>query len=371
MVVLLHFGYDIIDRKYVVNKKEKKIVEFIYHQYLSGYSYYDIINQCNEKNYKTKKGLQFKKNSIYEILHNEKYTGTYIYNKSSGNNRHNMNDNIVRIENSFEPIISKEVFKEVQEKTKRNKKSSAEYKAKEIYLLSGIIYCGKCGARYTGQTTHKNKNGKSYSSSYYVCSNRNKIGKCDNHRIDRYLIENEVTKVLYEKILNGNSVDILLEKVQIEYNNLLSKNNTYLNELKQELKEVNKQIDNLILLASKKPLNSIVAKIEVLETQREDIEFRLNHLDISLDNKITAEKVKNVLNRDIKELKNGSKMELKKIINKYIKRIIVNDDNITIDYVFTEIEDVLNIKGSGSPRPYIFKTQLDVFKFISKIRRVK
>lgn len=359
-------GYDIIDRKYFVNKKESEVIKFIYSKYLNGYSYYDIIEQCNSKGYHTKKGVHFKKNSIYEILHNEKYTGTYIYNKSSGNNRHNTNENLVRIENAFEPIISKEIFEEVQKKTEKNKKSSAEYKAKEVYLLSGIMFCGKCGARYTGQTTHKVKNGKDYSSSYYVCANRNKIGKCTNHRIDRYLIENEVTKVLYDRILNGNSVETLIEKVQIEYNKLLEKNNTYLNELKQELKEVNKQIDNLILLAEQNPLKSILNKIEVLENHKEDIEFRLNHLDISSGNTITADKVKGILEKDIKELRNGSKIELKKIINKYIKRIIVNDDNIEVDYVFTEVEDVLNIKEYGSPRPYIFKTTIEISKIIRK-----
>lgn len=101
----------------------------------------------------------------------------------------------------------------------------------------------------------------------------------------------------------------------------------------------------------------------------EDIEFRLNHLDITLDNKITANKIKEILNKDISELKSGSKMELKKIINKYIKKIIVYDDKITIDYTFTNIEEVLNITLHVSPRPYIFKTVLNVLEFISKERK--
>lgn len=361
-------GYDIIDRKYVVNQKESKIIQFIYNQYLKGYSYYDIINQCNQKGYKTKKGLPFRKNSIYEILHNEKYIGTYIYNKSSGNNRHKINDNIIKIENAFQPIITKKQFEEVQEKTKSNKHSTAQYKAKEIYLLSGLIFCGKCGARYTGQTTHKQKNGKDYSSSYYVCGNRNKIGKCNNHRINRYLIEDEITKLLYNQILNGNSIEVLLEKVQVEFNKLVNENNIYLNQLKIDLKQVNKQINNLILLASENPLKSILNKIQILENEKEDIEFRLNHLDITLDNKITANKIKEILNKDIKELKNGSKMELKKIINKYIKKIIVYDDKITIDYTFTNIEEVLNISSFGSPRPHIFKTVLEITKYKAKTR---
>lgn len=336
---------------------------------MSGYSYYDIINQCNEKGFKTKKGLQFKKNSIYEILHNEKYIGTYVYNKSSGNNRHNINTNIIKIENAFEPIISKKQFDEVQAKTKQNQKSSAQYKAKEVYLLSGLIFCGKCGSRYTGQTTHRKKQGKEYISSYYVCGNRNKIGKCNNHRINRYLIEKEVVKLLYNKILNSNSIEVLIDKVRIEYNKLVNDNNTLLNTMRLNLKEINKEINNLISLAKLNPLKSILDEIEKLEKQKASIEQKLNSTAFD-ENKVPFKKIKDILSGDIKQLKNGSKLEIKKLINKYIKKIIVYDDKITIDYTFNEIEDILNITQYGSPRPYIFKTQLEVVDFISKLRRV-
>lgn len=365
-------GYDIIDRKYVINKEESKIIQFIYSQYLKGYSYYDIINECNKRGYKTKKNLPFKKNSIYEILHNEKYTGTYIYNKASGNNRHNINDNMIKIENAFEPIISKEQFLKVRRKTENNKHTTAQYKAKEIYLLSGLLFCGKCNARYTGQTTHKIKNNTDYSSSYYVCSNRNKIGKCDNYRLNRYKLENDIIKTLYEKILNGNSIESLLDKVQIEYNKLINENSIYLNELKMELKEINKQIDNLILLASKKPLKSILEKIEILESQKEDIKYRLN-LDVTASGKITTEKIRKILNQDIQELKsNSSKIELKNLIKKYIKKIIVGEDNIIIQYHFSSINSylatntVLNTSGRGDPLTNIFKTTLNTRDYIAK-----
>lgn len=92
----------------------------------------------------------------------------------------------------------------------------------------------------------------------------------------------------------------------------MNENNIYLNQLRNDLKQVNKQLDNLILLASENPLKSIINKIEILENEKEDIEFRLNHLDITLNNKITTNKIKEILNKDISELKSGSKMELKK-----------------------------------------------------------
>lgn len=212
---------------------------------------------------------------------------------------------------------------------------------------------------------------KSKVSSYYSCSNRNKIGKCTNHRLNRYLLENEVIKALYDKILNGNSVDTLLNKVQIEYKKLTEKNNIYLNNLKHELKDINKKIDNLTLLASENPLKSILSKIQDLEEQKEDIIFRLDHLDLTANNTITPQKVKDALNKDIQSLQKGSKIEIKNLIHKYIKKIIVAEDKIEIDYTFSntcyyDAHDiaVLNTSGRGDTHTDIFKIIIDYLQFI-------
>lgn len=154
--------------------------------------------------------------------------------------------------------------------------------------------------------------------------------------------------------------------MQIEYDKLTKENSIYLNSLKQELKEVNTQIDNLILLASKKPLKSILAKIELLENKKEDIELRLN-INVTANGIITANKIKEVLNKDIKELKNNSsKIEIKNLIKKYIKKIDVGSNVITIEYNFSNINSVLNMYGRGDPLTYIFKTTLLTEKYCAK-----
>ena len=73
-----------------------------------------------------------------------------------------------------------------------------------------------------------------------------------------------------------------------------------------------------------------------------------------------------MLNKDIKNLKSGSKMELKKLINKYIRRITVFENKIEIEYIFTSVNDVLNMQWLDSPRPDIFKTYLNVLNYITK-----
>ena len=76
-------GYDVdpISNQYIINDSEAKTIRKIFEMYLIWYSLIDITIYLNENGYRTKKGQEFKKNSIYDILGSEKYTGMYVYNK--------------------------------------------------------------------------------------------------------------------------------------------------------------------------------------------------------------------------------------------------------------------------------------------------
>ena len=49
----------------------------------------------------------------------------------------------------------------------KNKQRPAAQSAKNVYILSGKIVCGKCGASYCGQTTSKTKGEKTYRKGWY------------------------------------------------------------------------------------------------------------------------------------------------------------------------------------------------------------
>ena len=70
----------------MIDEYEAEAVRIIFRMYLDGYSYTEIINALNSKGYRTRRGLPFAKNSLYEILRNERYTGVYIYIKDATKN---------------------------------------------------------------------------------------------------------------------------------------------------------------------------------------------------------------------------------------------------------------------------------------------
>lgn len=66
-------GYDIINKKLVINEKESQIVKFIFETYNKTRNYYQTAKICNEKGYAGKKGNMFHASSIKTIIQNQIY----------------------------------------------------------------------------------------------------------------------------------------------------------------------------------------------------------------------------------------------------------------------------------------------------------
>jgi len=75
------------------------------------------------------------------ILSNEKYIGTYTFNKAYRHDRHTKREDTIVVEDVLPAIIEKEDFEKVKEIRSRHNKSGGMYSAKTVYLLSGLIVC--------------------------------------------------------------------------------------------------------------------------------------------------------------------------------------------------------------------------------------
>ena len=143
-------------------------------------------------------------------------------------------------------------------------------------VKSGKIVCGKCGGNYVGQTTSRTKKGKTYTKGWYFCSNRNKLGKCDNHRIEQELIEKFVVDSLINRILNGKTIDVILNNIKIEYENL--KDSTQTDDIKRRLKDIQKECDNIVDNIAKTGSDRLIARLEMLENTEKDLQEQLEFL---------------------------------------------------------------------------------------------
>ena len=197
------YGYKIVDKQYVINEDEAPAIRLIFREFLAGRSYVQILDQLAAANYHTRSGRLFGKNSLHDILRNQKYCGTYMYNRvakrpnGSRNNHAAPSENTIINRGAIPAIISEEDFAMAQQvlNTRRNKQGM--FKAKHEYLLSGLMRCGECGSSYTGRV--QSSHGKKYF--YYICVDTHMHGSqnCEGPRLKAVPTEDAVVSALLDR----------------------------------------------------------------------------------------------------------------------------------------------------------------------------
>jgi site-specific DNA recombinase len=213
-------------RQYVINEKEAEIVMIIFEKYAEGTGSNQILTYLNSRGYRTKRSNQFGKNSLYSILENEKYVGNYVFNKRLEKNVVGKRNPTVRprkywiiAEDVIPAIIDQRTFYIVQAKISENKRKAGQYTVKEIYLLSGLIFCGECGRSMCGNVRTNGRRSGNYAS--YRCSGRHNKHGCHNKEIRRDYIDNYVLDELYNRLFSKVSITNLAEMLN-DYNAMMS-----------------------------------------------------------------------------------------------------------------------------------------------------
>lgn len=334
-------GYDVdpTTKKLVINPYEAEAVKTIFKMYLENEGYTKIIEALNQKGYRTKRGAAFGKNSLYEILRNEKYTGTFIYNKSVSKNangkfnRHKSKDDseIIRVEGGLPAIIGKEDFIAVQKKMEERKRRTAAFTAKQEYLLSGKIVCGECGSAFAGSSRRANPTHPIYIS--YRCTKKNGAIKCKNPEIQRDRLEGAVLRMLSECIFDETRLPGLLQ----DYNAYAAKKNTALNTeidaLKRQLGEIDKGIRNIVKVVEQTGSAALSERLAGLETEKASITAALDEAKLRLsDNTVSINGLRSAFRKAKKMLADGTLKNRAAIIERYVKKITVYKDKIVIEF---------------------------------------
>ncbi|MGN1098378.1 MAG: recombinase family protein [Clostridia bacterium] len=334
-------GYDVdhVTQKLIVNEYEAEAVRLIFKMYLENEGYTKIIDALNMKGFRTKRGAPFGKNSLYEILRNEKYTGVFIYNKTAPKNtegkfnrhKYKSDDEIIRIEGGVPAIISKEDFDKVQRKIEERKKRTAAFAAKQEYLLSGKIVCGECGSTYAGSSRKANSTHPIYIS--YRCTKRNGSIKCKNPEIQRDLLEEAVLRRLSDCVFDEERLPELLKS----YNEYAARRNTSLTAeidgLKRKLTETKKGINNIVNVVVTTGSMALNEKLAELEDEKIQLQLSLDAAELKLSStEIDAKKLKSAFRQAKKMLQNGTLKNKAAIVERYVKKVTIYKERIVIEF---------------------------------------
>lgn len=230
------YGYakDPDDRhKLVIDEEAADVVRMIFDKYVSGMSILGITCELNEMGipnpsaYKKLKGYKYKhtsskitdgmwpESSVRRILKNEVYIGRMIQGKHK-----KLSYKIQKcvatqpkewfvVNDTHEPIISKETFQKAQDLFNRNIRKSPN--KKEVELFAGLVRCADCH-RVMGKKSNHNSN-RDYH--YYRCETARKTRRvaCTNHTIRIDKMEEAVLVFLQKMIEVATEYDEIIKAI--------------------------------------------------------------------------------------------------------------------------------------------------------------
>lgn len=208
------YGYDYSKGALTINPAEAEVVRLIFQLFLEGKGTQKIGLILDEMGYKPYHGGRWSANTIRGMLRNEKYIGDSLLQKNIYELKaHRTNRGEVQqyyVENSHEPIISREDFAVTQKLlAEKRSKYCAGQNGKRLYPLSGKIVCGECGKTFKRKTCAK---GTHYENIKWACLYKETKGKtaCCSHDIKDEVITELLIQAYNESLgykAYGNEID--------------------------------------------------------------------------------------------------------------------------------------------------------------------
>ena len=293
-------GYDYIDGKLIINEYEALQIRELYERFAEGCS----IHSCwkyMQAHYTTKYGAWKSETLVRNILRNRLYTGYITFNHKTYKGIH-------------EPIVSEELFCRVQDIFRHIGKDGDSHKHfpfRASTLLSGLVYCGKCWARYHGEHGNYSCYSRTKADSRYVtdpeCRNKKwKIGELNSAVIDC------ITCLHFEETRSDPMVRIPPPK-----------------DYSRRLAQIERQISRLIELCQLEniPVPAASEKLDALAAEKNALLAASRKLS---DQSANPPKPIKFCDRLTCLLNNGTLEEKRDCLSHIIDKIVVNDDDIQV-----------------------------------------
>jgi DNA invertase Pin-like site-specific DNA recombinase len=344
------------------DEMEAVIVKRAFQLALDGKGSKEIAKTLNAEGLRTRAGRLFGTTIINYWLRNPVYTGVMAWNRTDRTHEkvlHKPPSEIIYTAEAHQPIISLGDFERVQELlTERRPAIRHPRVVSSQYLLSGLSYCGKCGAAMVGC---KAKSGRY---SYYECDTRYKKGidGCIGLRIGKDRLERFVVDRIKQNILTEESLVDLIRLANEELIESTSRHKRQLNQLEKRLHQASSKLTRLYvaLESGKLDLDDLAPRIKELREHQHELQKQRDELIGKIESKTPKTLDSDAIVAYAKELayilSESSFLQRKTFLRTFIQKIEVNPENVIVDYTLpipmnkdrTSTKEVLYINRIGS-----------------------
>ena len=314
------FGYDIVEKRYVINEYEANIVQEAFSLYVQGSQVRAIADVFKARGYRRRNGEFLNTRYLYKILHTPFYIGRA---ERQG----------VVYENLFPQIISEDLWKAVCEIHESKKRNTYRKKERFNYILSGELFCGECKHLMVG-CGGTSETGSVYY--YYSCHKSSCRSKtCKTKPVQKDYIEDLVIRAISEMLKEPSAVHNLAESMFTLHQKQLTDQSA--------LKLLEKK-----LAAAKKAQGNVMKAIEqgiiydVTKDRLKELDLEIAGIEAAIDKEkartytyLTVEQIEAFLNKNVFEDINDITAR-KLLVNTFIREVFVYPDKIVITLNFTD-----------------------------------
>lgn len=328
------FGYKLVGDTLEIIEEQAVIVKRIYNEYLKGSGALLIAKQLKADGIEKKDDTtDWTKNTVMNILKNEKYIGDILMQKKYREDvlPHKCKANHGQVEKYYvkgthEAIISEEVYKVVQDTLKtRDKSESYKFESNDF---SRKIKCAHCGSTLRKKVINNKV--------YWVCRKRDAmIDSCDSKAILEQDIKLAFIKMYNKLQRNGNSLFAPLLKDLDKLEGIVYKDSEELKEINTKIAEITEQNQMLTGLMTDGILDSaiFISKTDELNLEIKDLKKRKsNILKYRDSNKIIEETyyIQNIIKENDEHIVEFKNEMFEEIVEKIE---ITKDETITFHMI--------------------------------------
>lgn len=305
----LLYGWDLVDKKPVVNDAEAAVVMGVHIDYADGKTARYIEERLAREGVRDKRGNAFDMKAIYRMLKQQKYAGDDIY----------------------PAIVPQDIKDRVNAIIEKNKRAPSRKKSYGNYLLSGKLICGECGGLMTGEAG-TSKTGAVYH--YYKCFEKKKHTRpCTMPSIKKDEIEDKVFEVCCE-VLNADFIPHIVDMAYKIHQEELEANIAVIN-LQALLSEKEKALSNILKAIEQGIFTSTTKqRLTELEEEVESIKYQIVCEKAKAEESLTKEDYHAFLSDFMgKQVKNEAFKQ--DVIDLLIRQVVVFRDRICITFNYS------------------------------------